>query len=185
MKTILLIIATTCLIYAELAGQTIIPEPDYIGTVVYVKDSIGLKLEQQKSYRKVGGNVASFIPYANIVAGKIRTKNIIEGCCATIKISKRDKVQFIIKAHNNNMNPTQVISVFKLEQSKNQRLITVGSASLFEGITSGKIILLPFKATKYGVNSYWVEIENIEYGEYAITLNESSDVFNTFSVSIE
>jgi hypothetical protein len=69
-----------------------------------------------------------------------------------------------------------------LTKEKDTRVIEVGSASVVGGVKSMEIAFLQFSGRKYGENSYLIKIDNIESGEYAITLPDRRDLFTMFAI---
>ena len=167
-----------------LNAQIRIEEPEFSGNVVFVNDSIGdgIKLEIQTASIKTNSNGAAYVPVVGLFAGKATSKNAIQGTASTVQIDKRTKVQFIIKVSDNSVDPVTVINIFKLKVEKNKRTLDVASASALGSSKSGDITYLPFQGKKYGKSSYLLTIENIEPGEYAITLANRRDIFNTFGI---
>ncbi|MDR2916259.1 MAG: hypothetical protein LBV74_15780 [Tannerella sp.] len=161
-----------------------IAEPEFIGVVLYVNDTIGtgVKLEQQTAFVTTKSNAASYVPFARVVAGKAKSKNAVNGSSSPVKIDKREKIRFIIKAANNSTDPTTIINIFKLTREKDQRTIELASAGTFGGVKTGDIEYIPFNGKKYGNSSYLIEIDAMEQGEYAITLAERRDLFHLFCI---
>jgi len=183
MKKVLLVLSLTAISSISF-GQTIkIDEPEFSGVMLYVNDSIGLgiKLEQQASSTKAKSNGAAFIPVVGLAA-KTKAKGVVKGCCSPVRINKKVDVQFIIKVKDNSVDPTTIINIFKLTKEKDTRVIEVGSASVVGGVKSMEIAFLQFSGRKYGENSYLIKIDNIESGEYAITLPDRRDLFTMFAI---
>jgi hypothetical protein len=184
MKIFLLVVSLTA-ISAISVGQNIkIDEPEFSGVMVYVNDSIGtgIKLEQQVSSTKTKSNGAAFIPVVGLAAGKAKSKGVVKGCCSPVTINRKTDIQFVIKVKDNSVDPTTIINIFKLTKEKDTRIIEVGSASVIGGTKSMDIEFLQFSGKKYGTSSYLIKIDNIESGEYAITLADRRDLFNMFSI---
>jgi len=166
-------------------GQTIkIEEPEFSGVIVYVNDSIGqgTRLEQQVPYMTTKANAAMYIPYASLVAGKVKSKNVVKGRSSKVAIYQISNLKFIIRVNNNTDDPANVINIFKLTQEKETRTIELAATSVLGGSKAGEIEFLQFSAKKYGTSSYIITIDAIELGEYAITLADRRDLFNMFSV---
>lgn len=158
-----------------------ISEPEYIGDIVYVNGNTGIPLEKQKSSAKAKAGASMYI----VGAGKVKSTNIVDGIESPTRISKRDSIQLIVRVSDNNIDPFQIINIFKLEQNlkKGYRFIEVGSAATFKGSSAMEINFLTFEAKKYGTNSYLILFPNkLEPGEYAITLEGSRDVFKLFGI---
>lgn len=164
-------------------GQTLkITEPEFSGVILFVNDTIGsgIRLEQQVCSMQTKSNGAkAFIPFANV---KVTSRNIVNGCCSTLKIDSAHKISFIVKVKDNSVDPSTLINIFKLVSEKDLRAVELSSVSTYGGAKAGEIKFYSFTGKKYGVSSYLIEINNLGRGEYAITLPERRDLFNMFSV---
>lgn len=167
-----------------LNAQVKISEPEYSGNIVYVNDSVGsgIKLEQQTASVITKANGASYVPVVGLFAGKATSKYVVQGSSSPIKIDKKTNLKFIVKVSDNSVDPSTVIYVFKLNPEKGIRTIEIASANMVGDSKSGDIKYLTFKSKKYGQSSYLIELDNIESGEYAITLASRRDIFNMFSI---
>jgi hypothetical protein len=170
--------------YVVNAQSVKITEPEFSGNIVYVNDNIGegLPLEVQRISLQAKTNGAEWIPVVGIFASKTKSKNRVHGCCSTLKIPKNSNIKFVIKVSDNSEDPTTFIKIFKLKSTKDNREIETSSGNIVGGITVGNINYTLFKAKKYGVSSYLIEIESADPGEYAITLESRPDIFNLFSI---
>lgn len=159
-------------------------EPEFGGIVVYVNDTIGsgIRLEQQTASIKTTANAATYIPFADVVAGKAKTKNVVKGNASKVVIFEKNKVKFIVSVKDNSVDPSTNINIFKLVSEKDTRTLELASATIVGGTQSGEIAYIPFSAKKYGKNSYIITIDKMEEGEYAITLSDRRDLFNMFAI---
>ena len=165
-------------------AQIKIAEPEFSGNVVYVNDTIGsgVKLEQKVSSVSSKVNGASFVPVVGLFAGKATSKNIVQGATSPIQIVKKPKTQFIVKVSDNSVDPISIINIFKLTSEKDFRSIELATSKIVGGSKSGEIKFLEFNGKKYGQSSYLIEIENLEAGEYALTLSSRRDIFHLFGI---
>ena len=183
MKHIATLVLVT--ITSHLFSQNIkITEPEFSGTIIYVNDTIGsgLKLEQQTCSSSSKANGASYVPVVGMFAGKATSKGIVQGSTSPIQIIKAPKTYFIVKVSDNSVDPVTVINVFKLNSEKETRSVIVATAKMTSGTTAGNIDFLKFNGKKYGVSSYILELDNLESGEYAMTLANSRGIFNMFGM---
>ncbi|WP_372756048.1 hypothetical protein [Labilibaculum sp.] len=186
MKRILLIFGLTLFINFTYSQTINITESEFTGVIVYVNDTIGegIKLEQQTISTSTRANAASFVPVVGFAAGKSKSKNIVKGSSSSVKLNNNNKLQFIVKVANNSVDPSTILNIFKLSSNrkKNIRTLKIGSYNAIGGSKSGNINYIPFSAKKYGENSYLIQIDNIESGEYAMTLVERRDLFHMFCI---
>lgn len=146
------------LMVSGLQAQTIkIKEPDFIGSVIFVNDTIGegLPMTFQEGVVKVKSILFKNTGYY-----------FISGCCSTFSINKSPKIFFIAKFADNSIDPAKLISVNQLKPDKDIRII--GEFSNNES----KETRVTFNSKKYGSKSYLIEVPNLEKGEYAIAINK-------------
>jgi hypothetical protein len=168
----------------SITAQTIkVAEPEFSGNIVYVNESTGagIKLEKQTASRTTKANGAAFVPVVGLFAGKATSKNVIQGSSSPVQIGKQPKISFIVKVSDNSIDPTTEIHIFKLNSEKETRTVELGTAKVGSA-KAGGIKYLDFNGSKYGQSSYLIEVENIETGEYAITLSKTRNIFNMFGI---
>ncbi len=162
-----------------------LPEPPYIGRIVFVNGDSTLPLEQQKASTKSKAGASVYLTGI----GKVTGTNNLKGVKSPIRIQKSDQYQFIVRVADNNLDPFQLLNVFKLEQkiksneAKSYRFIETLSTATFSGSSSMDIGFVQFEATKYGQHSFLITISQpMETAEYAMTLEGSRDLFNMFGI---
>lgn len=160
-----------------------ITEPEFSDNIVYVDkiDGTGIQLEKQTISISAKLNAGAFIPIVGIFS-KSKGKNVVKGNSSPIKITKNAKIYFIVKVSDNSTDPTSRINIFKLKKTKDTRTLETASTNVLE-TKANDIDYLSFIGKKYGKSSYIIELDNMEVGEYAITLENRRDLFNMFSVT--
>jgi hypothetical protein len=180
-KSILLGLILCSFILAQ--GQDIkIKEPEFIGNVVFVNDSIGdgLPLEFQQGQLKVKSNGASFIPGASLVAGKTSTRYYVDGVTSPVVLTQKSDLKFIVRPTSNLLDPVTTVKIYSMKVIKKSRTIELASYSSLGRQNDSNIKMIAFKGKKYGQNSYLIDIPTIEPGEYAISTTEGN--FYMFSI---
>jgi hypothetical protein len=160
-----------------------ITEPEFSDNIVFVDkiDGSGIQLEKQTVSLSSKFNAGSLIPVVGILS-KSKYKNIIKGKSSPVKINKKSKTFFIVKVSDNSTDPTSRINVFKLKVIKDTRTLETLSSNILE-TKLNDFDYLKFIGKKYGESSYIIEIDDLEVGEYAITLENRRDLFNMFSIT--
>jgi hypothetical protein len=158
-----------------------ISEPEFSDNIVYVDKIVGegIQLEKQTISFSAKFNAGSLIPFVGIFS-KTKGKNVVKGSSSPIKIKKDNKTYFVVKVSDNSTDPISRINIFKLKQLKEARTLETISSNILE-TKLNDINYLPFNGKKYGKSSYIIEVENLEVGEYAITLDRR-DLFNMFNI---
>ncbi len=162
-----------------------IPEPQYIGRMLYVSGDEGIPLEQQKASTKAKAGASMFV----VGVGKVTGTNEVKGAASPVRVEASEKLQFIIRVPDNNMDPFQLINIFRLEPKiksnadKSVRVIETSSAATFSGSSAMDINMIEFESRKYGESSILITVASaLVPGEYAMTLQGSRDLFNMFGV---
>ncbi len=158
-----------------------IPEPEYVGNIVYINGGKAIPLEKQKASTKAKAGTSLYLTGI----GKVKGSNVVSGLKSPVRIKRQEELQFIVRNTDNDVDPFQVINIFKLEQhqKKDFRFIQTSSSATFSGSSAMEIDFIPFVASKYGEDSYLISIQNnLDPGEYAITMDGSRDLFNMFGV---
>ncbi|WP_281671712.1 hypothetical protein [Rikenella microfusus] len=162
------------------------PEPDFIGETVFVNpdDGTPVKLEKQTVLLRSRVNATGIM----FGIGKAKTKMIVEGPSAAVRLDGSKPIRLIVKAVDNDTDPMAIINIFRFEHSKKQRLAELSSVSSFGSVKSNKLDYVPFTGQKYGESSYLLTLDEREPGEYGITvrnpnnLDEKSVIVSTFAI---
>ena len=180
MKYIKIILPLILVSNIVLSQELNIPEPEWAGNILFVNDSlnIGEKLEMKKAYQETKAGASMYI----VGVGKVKTKSVIKGNTSQTVIKETDSIQFIIKNTTNDIDPNSIINIFKLNSTENKRYVETSSLGTYSGAEQMNIKFLQFQAKKYGKTSYLITIPKIKNGEYAITLANSRNNFNLFTI---
>ena len=120
--------------------------------------------------------------------GKAKTKMIIESPAAGVRLRAGDDIRFIVRAVDNASDPISIINIFRFESTEKRRLAEMASVSSFGSVKSNKLARLPFRARKFGENSYLITLTEKPVGEYGITVNnpnhvdEKNMIVSTFAI---
>lgn len=147
-------------------AQNVIKEPEFIYQSEIVNSDSSttlLESEQAKITAKAGASM-----YITGI-GKVKTRYQIPGATSKVRVKKAPEIVIISRAPSNNLNPAQVIKIYKLEPKKKYRQVQIGEIGTFSGSSYGGESL-NYDVTKYGVSSYKIVLHNLEAGEYGITV---------------
>lgn len=171
----LVIVFLVALFFCPLAllGQ----EPEFEGIFYFLSkgDSTStptLRLEQQECRVKAKYNTASYIPYANLVAGKHKTMCSVKGEQGSTRTALSDTLRVVVRVPNNRVNPHVHFNAFKMVVEKEKRYIF-----------SEEYEKVPFAAERFGESSFCLTFTGLQPGEYAITEDGKRTLFNLFSLS--
>lgn len=123
------------------------PEPEFIGEIVTVRpDGTVAKLEKQSVQMRTRANASAVI----FGIGKAKTKLIIEGPKAGVRLTVGQPASFIVRAVDNATDPMSIINVFRFEAKKDKRMAEMASVSSFGSVKSNKLERLSFTGRKFG-----------------------------------
>jgi len=165
------------LIWCALTSYSQVVEPEFMYECgILVNDTSLIICEKQNG--KITSKASASMFLTGI--GKVKTRYQIPGSHSNVKVKKSDKIVLICRSASNSVDPNQVVNVYSMECKKKYRQVQIGEVGTFSGAEI-KGDRIPFKATKYGISSYRIEIANLPIGEYAVTvLNPYS--FNCFCI---
>ena len=144
-------------------------------------DGTVAKLEKQSVQMRTRANASAVI----FGIGKAKTKLIIEGPKAGVRLTAGQPASFIVRAVDNAMS---IINVFRFEAKKDKRMAEMASVSSFGSVKSNKLERLSFTGRKFGESSYLITLDETPAGEYGITvsnpnnLDEKQVIVSTFAI---
>lgn len=160
------------------------PEPEFIGEIVTVRpDGTVAKLEKQSVQMRTRANASAVI----FGIGKAKTKLIIEGPKAGVRLTAGQPASFIVRAVDNATDPMSIINVFRFEAKKDKRMAE-GLGQQFRQRETNKLERLSFTGRKFGESSYLITLDETPAGEYGITvsnpnnLDEKQVIVSTFAI---
>ena len=149
------------------------PEPEFIGEIVTVRpDGTVAKLEKQSVQMRTRANASAVI----FGIGKAKTKLIIEGPKAGVRLTVGQPASFIVRAVDNATDPMSIINVFRFEAKKDKRMAEMASVSSFGSVKSNKLERLSFTGRKFGESSYLITLDETPAGEYGITISNPNNI---------
>ena len=142
-----------------------IEEPEFTGQVVYVKSpKEGILLQKENAQIKTKAGASVFLTGI----GSVKSRMHIDGNASPTRIAQAQKTRFIVRAVDNKTDPLQIINVIRFDIHGKARRAEMSKANTFGGTSSNNMKRVDFNAKKYGEDSYLIELENIEPGEYGI-----------------
>ena len=136
------------------------PEPEFIGEIVTVPSG------------RTRANASAVI----FGIGKAKTKLIIEGPKAGVRLTVGQPASFIVRAVDNATDPMSIINVFRFEAKKDKRMAEMASVSSFGSVKSNKLERLSFTGRKFGESSYLITLDETPAGEYGITISNPNNI---------
>jgi hypothetical protein len=141
-----------------------IPEPEFVGQALIINSDDEMKvLESSRLQQDSDLKLLS-------IKTKYKTWLEISGCCSQTILNKSNTpIKFIIKAENNNTDPTTLYQFVKLEKEKTKRKLLTSTMSM-KGVKSNQDGFITFYGKKYGSSSYLLSATIAEPGEYGLLI---------------
>ncbi len=174
MKKILFLMAFAALTWAggisAAAAQTL--EPEFEGEVVAVfPDGSASKLEKHNVRIKTGAGVY----IAGFAAAKQKTKVVIDGSSANVRMDGSQPIELIVRAKDNKADPMSIVRVFRMKATPKNRSAVIAAVGTFN-VQSNTMEYLPFEAKKYGESSYRLTFATRPTGEYGVIVSNPNNV---------
>ena len=167
-------------------------EPEFIGEVVVVNlsNSELSLLPKEMPAKRTNFSFSWLLTGSAYLTKQIELFN--PNSVAQFDIS--DKLQFIIRSVNNNLDPKAYVRIIRFVTNDDKRTsvssFTSGYVNQFGGSYESQEIstFVSFTAEKYGLNSYLITLDTPTVGEYAIAvanphnINEKSLILSSFGL---
>lgn len=160
-------------------GTTSHPEPEFIGEVYVINNDDVLLLEKNRTTIRTQANASMYI----FGIGDIKSRIKIPNACSSTRIGSAKKLQLIVRANNNSSDPLTIINFFEFDQERSNRSAVLSKAGTFSGVSEGTLKHVKYNAKKYGESSYLVTVENLEAGEYGITVTDANATEGSLFIS--
>lgn len=147
-------------------------EPEFEGEVVALcPDGTAQKLEKHNVRMKTGAGVY----IAGFAASKQKTKVVIDGGAANVRLDGSQPIELIVRAKDNKADPMSIVRVFRMKASSKNRSAVISAVGTFN-VQSNTMEFLPFTAKKYGESSYQLSFETRPTGEYGVIVSNPNNV---------
>lgn len=164
-STLLLSFFSVVGVYAQ---QVTVPEPEFADQAyLLTSNSTYVKLPRESGSIKSKAGASLYI----VGIGKVKTRLTLEGKESSVK-AKPGEVKIILRAKDNQTDPESFISVFKFEISGKSRRAQIAEDGTFSAAKTNSLSQIPYQAKKYGECSYLLSFDNLESGEYGISLGD-------------
>lgn len=158
-------------------------EPEFIGEVLIIKLNDEIEL-LSKEFPEYSSGISFSANSFNAHSLNLKGKNSVT------KLANHNPLKLVVRALDNNSDPLSIITIYNFKTKGNKRTILLsenneGTLLKSKNHTKG---LLNYKAKKYGQNSYLIELDNLQKGEYGIIVtnpnnrDEKKNIVSTFSI---
>ncbi len=147
-------------------------EPEFEGEVVAVfPDGSARKLEKHNVRIKTGASVY----IAGFAANKQKTKVVIDGSAAGVRMDGSQPIELIVRAKDNKADPMSIVRVFRMKATPKNRSAVISAVGTFN-VQTNTLEFLPFEAKKYGESSYRLFFDKRPTGEYGVIVSNPNNV---------
>lgn len=158
-----------CSMNGLFAQNVTVAEPEFAEeTLLLTSDSEGTKLARENGSIKTKAGASIYITGI----GKVKSRLTLKGKESTSKVKGKSTTRLIIKAADNKTDPNSFINIFKFEIKGKERRHQLSEAGTYSATESNNLANVDYNAKKYGENSYYLVMENLEPGEYGIVLGD-------------
>ena len=173
MKKILFLVALAATMLGggnSVTAQTL--EPEFEGEVVALfPDGSARKLEKHNVRIKTGAGVY----IAGFAASKQKTKVVIDGGSAGVRMDGSQPIELIVRAKDNKADPMSIVRVFRMKATPKNRSAVISAVGTFN-VQTNTLEFLPFEAKKYGESSYRLSFDKRPTGEYGVIVSNPNNV---------
>lgn len=184
-RTFFMLLMAMFSLVAANAQDVTVPEPEFADQAyLLTSNSTYKKLPRETGYIKTKAGASLYLTGI----GKVKTRVTLEGTSSSVSVPAGE-VRIILKAKDNATDPQSFISAFKFEIKGKERRAQIAEAGTLSSTKANSLGQLEFNAKKYGESSYLLVFDNLQTGEYGITIgdpnadNKKNDLkVTTFSV---
>ena len=172
MKKFLFFVTLVCISICTYAQQ--IAEPQFIGEVLLVKsETAGVPLEKMTATVKTKAGASLYLTGI----GSVKSRIHVEGSESKVRCSQADgPIVLIVRAANNENDPSTFIRVFKFEKKKNQRRAEMSKVNTFGGASDNNFDYIEYVGEKYGEKSYKLTLSQLEPCEIGVIISNPDKV---------
>lgn len=177
------VIMAMFLCFAGMAGAQKAQEPDFEFEpfLFNVQDStLGEALPCENAYVKAKAAASMYI----VGVGKVKSYSYVDGIASPMKLDHNA----ILVINTGGKSPMQTLSINKFELLKKKRRFQTGSIGTFTGADANNDeASQSFRYKKYGKDSVIIPLNNLDEGEYCLSItnsntNSKSTKVYTFSI---
>ncbi len=161
-------------------------EPKWVGDVSIITaapDTVAIPAEKSNTQIKTSDSAGRIL----FGIGNTRTKIVLKGGRSSVQLQPSDTVTIIVRAKDNDFDPTSFIQIVKFEEKKKERKAEIANVNWLGSLSENNMTYVPYEADRYGTNSYIIKFAG-EPGEYGVrnfnpdNLDERKMIFYCFGI---
>ena len=151
-----------------------IAEPQFVGEVLLVKsETTAIPLEKKTATVKTKAGASVYLTGI----GSVKSRIHVEGMSSTVRYSQADgPIVLIVRAANNENDPSSFIRVFRFEQKKKERRAELAKLNTLGGSSDNNFDYIEYVGEKYGEKSYKLTLSHVEPCEIGVLISNPDKV---------
>ena len=150
-------------------AQVSVAEPEFAEqTLLLTSDSKGTLLTRENGTIKTKAGASLYLTGI----GKVKSRLPVAGTTSKSAVQGGRTTRLIVKAKDNATDPQSFISIFKFEVKGKERRYQLAESGTLSKTESNNLSSVDYDAKRYGKNSYYLVLNDLEPGEYGIVIGD-------------
>lgn len=150
-------------------AQVSVAEPEFAEqTLLLTSDSKGTLLTRENGTVKTKAGASLYLTGI----GKVKSRLTVAGTTSKSAVQGGRTTRLIVKAKDNATDPQSFISIFKFEVKGKERRYQLAESGTLSKTESNNLSSVDYDAKRYGKNSYYLVLNDLEPGEYGIVIGD-------------
>ena len=150
-------------------AQVSVAEPEFAEqTLLLTSDSKGTLLTRENGTVKTKAGASLYLTGI----GKVKSRLAVAGTTSKSAVQGGRTTRLIVKAKDNATDPQSFISIFKFEVKGKERRYQLAESGTLSKTESNNLSSVDYDAKRYGKNSYYLVLNDLEPGEDGIVIGD-------------
>ena len=150
-------------------AQVSVAEPEFAEqTLLLTSDSKGTLLTRENGTVKTKAGASLYLTGI----AKVKSRLTVAGTTSKSTVQGGRTTRLIVKAKDNATDPQSFISIFKFEVKGKERRYQLAESGTLSKTESNNLSSVDYDAKRYGKNSYYLVLNDLEPGEYGIVIGD-------------
>jgi len=169
MKKSILVFLMGLFFVSGVKAQVSVAEPEFAEqTLLLTSDSKGTLLTRENGTVKTKAGASLYLTGI----GKVKSRLTVAGVTSKSTVQGGRTTRLIVKAKDNATDPQSFISIFKFEVKGKERRYQLAESGTLSKTESNNLSSVDYNAKRYGKNSYYLVLNDLEPGEYGIVIGD-------------
>ena len=169
MKKSILVFLMGLFFVSGVKAQVSVAEPEFAEqTLLLTSDSKGTLLTRENGTVKTKAGASLYLTGI----GKVKSRLTAAVTTSKSTVQGGRTTRLIVKAKDNATDPQSFISIFKFEVKGKERRYQLAESGTLSKTESNNLSSVDYNAKRYGKNSYYLVLNDLEPGEYGIVIGD-------------